>query len=478
MKKYKADVKIDGRKLEGGGQLLRVALCLSALTGQSIRINNIRGSRSGQRGLKNQHLACVQSLAAACDAYTVGARVGSSDLLFAPGQGDGKSAKKQDVTILHDGEEVVAREMVIQPATPGAVTLILQAVLPYLLFNKQASPVVLVLKGATHTTSSPSSDYIESILLPNLRAFGLPTKSVHILGQAPYTTQRAQRSFGQLTLLIRPIKERFLPLDVPDSTAPSVEVSEQGLSQDSLMDLEIHAHILFDTASEKAACIDHICDILQQSLRDCDILGRYKPLRVSSTATDASVVDVREILAGDSMNPSNHPASALRSGSHTFYLLLVANSSDGTAIGADSRHTFKYNPGAQEQTLSVNEACGELAQSAVNALEQELATAREHGIHMDSHMRDQAVVFLGLLGGRLMNRTLRDSEDSQTDAESHHGLTLHAQTAMWMTKLMLGVEFDADGAGVHEGWLAQDSKNPQKLTTANLAAALPDIGEK
>lgn len=61
-------VLLDGRTLEGGGQLLRIAFCLSALTGTPVQVNDIRGKRSGGGGLKPQHLTCVQWLAQACNA--------------------------------------------------------------------------------------------------------------------------------------------------------------------------------------------------------------------------------------------------------------------------------------------------------------------------------------------------------------------------------------------------------------------------
>jgi RNA 3'-terminal phosphate cyclase (ATP) len=40
-------VVLDGRTGEGGGQLVRIAACLSALTGTPIRIHNVRGNRGG-----------------------------------------------------------------------------------------------------------------------------------------------------------------------------------------------------------------------------------------------------------------------------------------------------------------------------------------------------------------------------------------------------------------------------------------------
>lgn len=47
-------VKLDGRTGEGGGQVVRIAACLAALTGTPLKIENVRGNRPGKnRGGKS-----------------------------------------------------------------------------------------------------------------------------------------------------------------------------------------------------------------------------------------------------------------------------------------------------------------------------------------------------------------------------------------------------------------------------------------
>ncbi len=43
-------IELDGRTGEGGGQLVRVAVGLAALTSQPVKITHVRGNREGGRG--------------------------------------------------------------------------------------------------------------------------------------------------------------------------------------------------------------------------------------------------------------------------------------------------------------------------------------------------------------------------------------------------------------------------------------------
>ncbi|WP_457753322.1 RNA 3'-terminal phosphate cyclase, partial [Thermococcus sp.] len=67
---------IDGSYGEGGGQILRTAVALSAITGEPIKIINIRANRPNP-GLRPQHLHGILALKELCNAKVKGAEVGS-----------------------------------------------------------------------------------------------------------------------------------------------------------------------------------------------------------------------------------------------------------------------------------------------------------------------------------------------------------------------------------------------------------------
>src|SRR4051794_28914557 len=76
-------IEIDGSFGEGGGQVIRTGVALSALTGKPLRVFNVRARRS-KPGLQPQHCTAVRAAAALCDARLRNASIGSSEFLFSP----------------------------------------------------------------------------------------------------------------------------------------------------------------------------------------------------------------------------------------------------------------------------------------------------------------------------------------------------------------------------------------------------------
>jgi RNA 3'-terminal phosphate cyclase (ATP) len=144
------EVKIDGRYGEGGGQILRTALTLSALLNLPVRIDNIRGNRN-KPGLRPQHLAAVNALATITRARVDGAEVDSTELLFEP-----KGVRGGNYSF-HIG-------------TAGSTGLVLQTLIPVLLFANTCSHVQI--SGGTHVPWSPPFHYLQSVFLPALKSMG------------------------------------------------------------------------------------------------------------------------------------------------------------------------------------------------------------------------------------------------------------------------------------------------------------------
>jgi RNA 3'-phosphate cyclase len=141
---------IDGAHGEGGGQLVRTAVALAALTGKSILVNHIRARRDPP-GLAPQHLAAVRAVAGICDASVTGLELRSQKIGFAPGALRG-GAFHFDV------------------GTAGSVTLVLQAVLPPLVAGRERAHVTVV--GGTDVRMAPPIDYLRQVLLPLIERLG------------------------------------------------------------------------------------------------------------------------------------------------------------------------------------------------------------------------------------------------------------------------------------------------------------------
>ena len=76
-------LEIDGEFGEGGGQILRSSLSLSAILGQPFRLKNIRSGRK-KPGLAAQHLTTVNAVTEITNAEVEGATLGSQTITFVP----------------------------------------------------------------------------------------------------------------------------------------------------------------------------------------------------------------------------------------------------------------------------------------------------------------------------------------------------------------------------------------------------------
>ncbi|KAJ4362851.1 hypothetical protein N0V95_001225 [Ascochyta clinopodiicola] len=269
-------IHLEGTYLEGGGQLLRIALGLSNLTRKSVNITNIRGKRSGGGGLKAQHLTSMLWLSQASNARISGTGLGSKEITFTPSS---SSSIHQDIAAGH---------VSISQSTPGSINLVLQAVLPYLLLSGAKGPIRLRITGGTNVSNSPSYDYVEQVLIPMLSTIGIPAipSTCHSRGWSTGTTR-----LGTATFTITPLA----------TALPAFQLTDRGDIR------SVRATILAPKPTE-------------QDFRDnLDLMFEKRLSRIFG-ATKVPDIDV-------SFEDSHHEKR--------YYLLLVASTSTGMKLGRD-----------------------------------------------------------------------------------------------------------------------------------------------
>jgi len=157
-------IEIDGSYGSGGGQILRTACTLSAITKKSCRVFNIRKGRP-KPGLMPQHLLGIQALAQLCNGRLNGDFLGSQEIKFFPGENYRDS-------------------ILIKIPTAGSITLVLQTLIPSALFTPE--PIKINFDGgATDTFFSPTIDHFKFVFLKILEKMGSEVE-INILRRGYY----------------------------------------------------------------------------------------------------------------------------------------------------------------------------------------------------------------------------------------------------------------------------------------------------
>jgi RNA 3'-terminal phosphate cyclase (ATP) len=143
-------IEIDGSLGEGGGQVLRTTVALSALLGRDVSVSNIRAKRPNP-GLQPQHMTAIKAVAALSGAETRGLQIGSTDLYFTP-------KRKMSGSFKFD------------VGTAGSISLVLQALMPAAAFSSGRTEFEIT--GGTDVKWSPTIDYVRFVVLPNLSKLG------------------------------------------------------------------------------------------------------------------------------------------------------------------------------------------------------------------------------------------------------------------------------------------------------------------
>jgi RNA 3'-terminal phosphate cyclase (ATP) len=143
-------LRIDGSVGEGGGQIIRTAIALAAITGKAVEITNIRANRPNP-GLAAQHLHAVRAVERISGGSTEGLALRSTRLAFTPGK-------------------LTGFEGAIDIGTAGSITLLLQCLIPAALFADRTTKVRIT--GGTDVRWSPPLEFYTHVFLPALRELG------------------------------------------------------------------------------------------------------------------------------------------------------------------------------------------------------------------------------------------------------------------------------------------------------------------
>lgn len=143
-------IEIDGSHGEGGGQIIRTSVALSAVTGKNVKISNIRARRK-KPGLQAQHKTAIDAVAKLCNANVIGNRIGGEEIIFEP------KKIKGGLLTLHIG-------------TAGSTALVLQSLMIPAMHTEK--PLDVTITGGTINTWAPSAGYLQNVAVPLLKKFG------------------------------------------------------------------------------------------------------------------------------------------------------------------------------------------------------------------------------------------------------------------------------------------------------------------
>ena len=237
-------IALDGGQGEGGGQVLRTALSLSAITGRPFRIDRVRENRL-KPGLRPQHLAAVRATALLTGATVAGDEVGSTCISFDPQRPAPAGTWTFDI------------------GTAGSAPLLFQTLCWPLALAGAPSHVSLL--GGTHQDHAPSFHYLALVWAPAVARLGF---------QFDLSLRRAgfyPEGGGEFSATVQPAR----PM-------PPLDLQHRGTLLDAEV-LSLVASLDFSVAERQA-------ERAERRLREAGVLGAVRSIPLPTGSSRGSHV--------------------------------------------------------------------------------------------------------------------------------------------------------------------------------------------
>ena len=334
-------IKIDGNWNGcGGGQIVRIALALSCLTNKPFKIVDIRKGRKNP-GLKHQHLKAIEKLAEITQAFVKGNELGNTTLVFQP------------------RKEFLAKNIEVDIETAGSITLLLQSILPVLVFGKGKKTKIRI-KGGTDVAWSMPYDYFVNVLVPQLRRWVNIESKLIKRGYYP-------KGGGEVEIIIEPNERKLLRL----------------LEQGKLV--QIRGVVNASKSLQKKEVVERIAQSAELMLKRFNV-----PINITREYCDSYSDGCGIVLWGVFSKDGDVNIDPVR-------------------IGAD----VLGEKGKSSEQVS---------QDCVDKLIEEI----DSGTPIDSHLADNLIVYLGIVGGAIKVSSISD----------------HTKSAIYVVEQFLDVKFE------------------------------------
>jgi RNA 3'-terminal phosphate cyclase (ATP) len=504
-------ITLDGSTLEGGGQLVRVALCLSAICTIPIRVINIRAGRgpgSFQKrtrksggagrgnashsdpprseskaskksatggGLKESHLAALTWLALECSATVEGAEVNSLEVVFKP-----KPKPRKTVRAGSANRSPQTEPEVIELKNPGSIWLIWQAIFPYIVFavlrqndgddgmRKPDEPAFRIrLRGGTNVPKSPSGEYMQQVFLPLCERIGLPRVHVHVVKRG-WTTGAPE--IGEVDISV------FGPGHHREASSPTGTIEDAAALNGTAAHVQGQGQGQSNTAARGGVSSGGGAGPQQGGGGTTGFhlppfhIGPREPSTIESVSftTICGSSQTQTLLhtrLRDSLrliprfsNPgfpiTAHPSCSTDSGDERrLYILLTAHVSGGYVLGRDYLGPGRKMHDDADRKRMVDEA--------VNQVVRDFKRQVDRGSCVDEFAEDQLVIFQALADGasrvdpgrvseraKAKARARAQAQDIDSEVEIETG-SLHTRTVRWVCQEILGTV--SDGVGGCQG---------------------------